>query len=632
MKLSPTPDLGGRRAMIVTALLVTLAVAVPMIVRDHVTFYSTLGDTDDATRLVLVRGLLSGTGWYDQHWMRFQPPMGVYMHWSRLLDGAIALVDGAFRLVMPAAQADDATRWVWPLAWIFPAALAVLFIARRFGAGVAVFAAALVLVTDLTLYAQFRPGRIDHHDVQITLALVALAGAVETEGLASAIIAGVASGLGLAVGLEALAFDVLIGAAFAVRYLLDARQGRRTAAYGLALGLSSAVFFLAQTPPWRWGAPACDALAINLAAALAAVGLGLAAGVRLTRTRPLAWRLGALAAAGVVALILYVGLDPHCLHGPFADVDPRIKPIWLNHVQEITPLPKLWKPKKIEALEIIAPFVLGALAWAWLGLRRENRASVGWWLMGALLATGIAAGVSAVRMAAYGEWFAAALIAIAAADISRRLSRDMMLATAALALAASPLVVVGVAAAAVGAPIDGAAARRSPVLAALQSLTGRRPAPAAKPTRKAPPDFCFTNRAYAALAQARPVGLVLGDIDFGPFVLAHTPHSALSGPYHRMSWGILAAHDVLAAPADDAGPAGAQAKARALHVDYVLECRAHAPHADRDGMKPGALQKQLDAGRSPAWLEPLSPPNAPVLTYRVRPPPSPVLRPVLAAR
>lgn len=609
--------------MIVVALLVMLTVGAMIIARDHRSFAASLGDTDDATRLVLVRGLLNGTGWFDQHVTRFQPPLGVTMHWSRLLDGGIAAFNASLRLFTSAARAEMLTRLLWPLLWIFPAALASLFIARRFGGGAAVFAGAVVLATDLTLYAQFRPGRIDHHDVQIALSLIALAGAVEAEALAGAIVAGIASGLGLAIGLEALAFDVLIGASFAVRFLLDPSQGRRTAAYGLALAGSAIVFFGLQTPPWRWGAPACDALAINLVAALAAVGAGLAASVRLTRDRGLAWRLGGLAAVGLLALGLYLGLDPHCRAGPFADVDPRIKPIWLNHVQEIVPVTRLWKRKPAEALELIVPFVFGILAWLGLGFRRENRADAGWWLAGAMLAAGIVAGVSAVRMAAYAEWFSAALIAAAAAEASRRASHNAMLATAVVALVASPLIGVGVAAAALGLPTDQMAARGSPVLSAVQGLIGRRPPVVRAQARKRPPDFCFNTFPYADLARARPVGLVVGDVDFGPFVLAHTSHSSLSAPYHRMSWGILAAYGVLSAPAEGDGADGAQARARALHIDYVLECKAHAGNADRDGMKPGALQKRLDAGRPPAWLTPLSPPDAPVLAYRVRPPAAP---------
>jgi hypothetical protein len=132
----------------------------------------------------------------------------------------------------------------------------------------------------------------------------------------------------------------------------------------------------------------------------------------------------------------------------------------------------------------------------------------------------------------------------------------------------------------------------------------------------APADYCFNTGAYKQLAAAGPPGLVLSEIDLGPFVLAHTKDSALSAPYHRMSWGILKARSVLAAPVDKAAPL-----ARQLAVSYVLECRVHSRHADRDNLPKDALQTRLDAGKPPAWLQPLSPPNAPLQAYHVLPAP-----------
>jgi hypothetical protein len=79
---------------------------------------------------------------------------------------------------------------------------------------------------------------------------------------------------------------------------------------------------------------------------------------------------------------------------------------------------------------------------------------------------------------------------------------------------------------------------------------------------------------------------------------------------------MVAARGALGAPADG----GAEASARALGVAYVLECRAHRAHTDRDGLAAGSLQKRLDRGEPPpAWLEPLTPPSAPVEVFRVRP-------------
>src|SRR5436305_140468 len=49
-----------------------------------------LGDTDDNMRIMQVRGLLHGQGWYDLRNYRMNPPYGANIHWSRLVDLPIA--------------------------------------------------------------------------------------------------------------------------------------------------------------------------------------------------------------------------------------------------------------------------------------------------------------------------------------------------------------------------------------------------------------------------------------------------------------------------------------------------------------------------------------------------------------
>src|SRR5690349_2023478 len=48
------------------------------------------GDNDSLLRLVQVRDLLAGQGWFDLHQYRMGPEGGFVMHWSRLVDAPIA--------------------------------------------------------------------------------------------------------------------------------------------------------------------------------------------------------------------------------------------------------------------------------------------------------------------------------------------------------------------------------------------------------------------------------------------------------------------------------------------------------------------------------------------------------------
>ncbi|HEY7851497.1 MAG TPA: hypothetical protein VIB82_00880, partial [Caulobacteraceae bacterium] len=222
--LSPSPDLRGGRAM------VWLAVAVTTLVCALLALWTGAlhgyGDTDDATRLVIVRDLVAGRGWFDQSIPRLHPPQGTWLHWSRLLDGGIAGLILLFRQVEPAASAEYWARYVWPLLWVLPAVAAALAVARNLGGRSAPFLAALLLLVHLQLYRQFHPGRIDHHDIQITLTVVALACALATRNRTRwATLAGAATGLGLAVGLEAMPLQAVIGAGYGLALARSRKAG-----------------------------------------------------------------------------------------------------------------------------------------------------------------------------------------------------------------------------------------------------------------------------------------------------------------------------------------------------------------------------------------------------------------------
>ncbi len=662
----PRPDLSPTSRLVAFALALTALLAVVLVLRDARHLPAALGDTDDATRLVAMRELLAGRGWWDQLQGRFQPPQGAWMHWSRLIDGGLALMTRGFRLFASPAQAELMTRTFWPLLWLAPAITAALLTARRLAGqgarglqlrGLAVLAAGVgVAVGFGPLAIQFHPGRVDHHDVQIALSLVVLAGAMAS-GVRGAAVAGAATGLGLAVGLEALLFEAVLAASLGLRVLLDGRQAARAAAFGLALAGVTALAFLIQTPPARWGAPACDALGSNLLAGAVLAGLGLGAAAWSTRRRSWPWRLGALSIAGGAALAVYLAIDPNCTRGVFADVDPAIRPFWLDHVNEVKTWPALWKTDRADAVAVAVAALMALGAWASLGLVPARRRDPAWWTLGGALLLACVAAWTAVRMRSYLEWFAVAPLAVAAAELATRAPRFRAAAAGAAGAVLAPTLAVGVLLMAAGlypvklpplvAPLLGVlmvaalvavvlrgrregwrsagllAAVVVPLGAVLALAAGSERIAQARPkTPGEPPEFCFSAFAYRGLA-AQPKGVVVSEIDLGPFVLAHTPSSAMSAPYHRMSPGILAARGVLTARADG------EARGRALALSpggrlgpvYLLECRNHRNHADRSGLAAETLQARLDAGRPPAWLEPLSPPGAPLDVYRVRPGP-----------
>ena len=586
MQLSPLPDLASGRRLIWTALGVTLIVSVVLAWHDA-DLGKALGDTDDAMRLVLVRDLLSGRGWWDQLAPRLQPPLGSYMHWSRLVDGGLAAMTWTFGRFLSPQAAELATRLVWPLMWIFPAVLSALAVARSLAGRTAVFGCAVLLATNVQLYTQFRPGRVDHHNIQIAMTLVAAACAMARADRARwAALAGAAAGLGLAVGIEALAFQAIIGASFALRAVMNPEEDAKPAwAYALALVAATLGFYALQTPPWRWSLSVCDSIGFNLVTAVTVGGLGLAALTRVGLGSDVGGRLVALGGVGILSAGAYLALDPACIHGPFAAVDPRMGPFWFSHIRELQSWPQMLAQDPGVAVRSITMAVLAVGSAALLVFHERERPRPTTLLICACVGLAAVAAAQALRMQDYAYWFGVPMLAAAIAIVGARYLRGLLLPTLAATLAASP-VVVGV---------------------ALSLLVEMAPKPAIAATVGVD-ERCFDTANYAPLA-ALPRGLVLAEIDLGPFILANTGDSVLAAPYHRMSWGILAAHDA------EGSPTGvAEAKVRALNVAYLVECPTNPLRVG-----PASLEADVRAGRAPVWLQPLSKPGQTLQIYRVLP-------------
>lgn len=577
------PDLRSSHRLLVAGLLVSLVVVTRLALRSH-DVGITLGDTDDAMRLVLAREVMEGHGWYDQWVGRLQPPHGVYMHWSRLLDGALAAVMSVLSLFVSPARAEVWLRYGWPLAWVFPVVLGGLAMARNVGPRSAVLVCAILLALDQAMFVQFRPGRIDHHNIQIVMTVIAAACALAPGERRPrwAVGAGAASALGLCIGIEALAFHALVGASYGARLMADRRTAGEARAYGLSLAVGSVLLFAIETPPGRWLMPFCDAVGANMVLALVVAGFGLALAASLAGRLAARGRIIAVALTGLVAAGLYLGTDPACLHGPFGAVDPRVRPFWFDHIQELEAWPKLFADYRDAAIHSMTAGAMATLAALWLLVRGRRDPLRGDWLLAACALLGVVVEARAYRMEDYGLWFGAPAIAVALADLAAWLFKDRLAPALLMALVLAP--------------------------ASVATGAGRVLDRNWKPPRT-PADRCYDTARYAPLARL-PAGVVLAEPNLGPFVLANTRDSAISAPYHRMTWGLLAAHDALAAPTQQA-----EAAVRALHATYIVDCPVHVLRAPS-----ASLAADLRRGNTPAWLQRLSSPGEPLQIYGVTPP------------
>ena len=122
---------------------------------------------------------------------------------------------------------------------------------------------------------------------------------------------------------------------------------------------------------------------------------------------------------------------------------------------------------------------------------------------------------------------------------------------------------------------------------------------------------CGQTADFAELSKL-PQGLIMAELDLGPYILALSEHSVISAPYHRISNQILQtmhffesntveeAHDIV----------------KKQNIDYVVICNKK----DREPKQSSAfLGENIRARTLPTWLEALSGESKnPIEIYRVK--------------
>lgn len=505
-------------------------------------------DIDDAMRLVEVRDLLSGQGWYDNVQSRFLPPAGVPSHWSRLVDAPIAGMILALTPVAGRALAEGLTAALWPLL-LFGLYGWVLYrgVRHSFGERAAILAV-LVATQTFGITNQFQPGRVDHHNLQV-IALLGLAACMICGGVRSGLIGGGLAALSLAIGLEGLP-SVAVAALYLVGdWCLRGRLARPTlSGFGFGLGAAAPLLFAAQTSPGLWAAPRCDALSPPWLF-LASAGLIFVLGATWIgdRLATIGRRAALAAACGAVMLGVFAMAFPACLGGPFPGMPALVRDHWLLTVNEMASVRKLVAGGQWEALVFHPVVALASLAATWLAWHGGERRA--WSVAAVFLWPGLILGLFQFR----GLYIASGFVPLVAGAVLDR----------ALTHAAEP----------------GAGARRwraALLGGSMVSTLWMAPALLGEvllPASRTAPDpggsaTCQSDAAVGPLA-ALPPGTVLAPISLGPSILLRTSHSVVAAPYHRAVPGLEAAIEGLGGTEADLNRV-----LTAFRIRYLVACPA----------------------------------------------------------
>ena len=548
-----------------------------------------LGDTDDNMRMMQVRALLDGQGWYDLRQYRLNPPYGADIHWSRLVDLPIAGVKLLLAPLLGGRSAELVAIAVAPLLPMLVAMASLATVVRRLVAGKAWPLALALLLCAASARGMWAPTRLDHHGWQLAMLALSLAALTDPRRARGGALLGAATALSLAIGMELLLYLAVAGAVTVLRWIADAEQAKRLFAYGVALGGGCALAFLLFASEAN-RAPVCDALSPVWLSAMVLAG-GLCVGLGMANPADWRWRLAAAAAGGAALAAAFALAWPHCL-GRLEGATPELERLWLSRVREAMPIYRHGWRTAVQ----VATLPLAGLAGYALMLWR-HRGKPGQLVPWAALA------LPALLSAALLLWQTRAGPAAQLLSIPGATALVWTAAIWFFGLRSMAVRVVGAVAAFV--LVSGLAGGYALQLFPAQVSGFRQQVNLANAR-------CPTLWALQPVAR-QPAGNVLTFVDLGPRIIAVTPHNAVAGPYHRNAAQIV---DVMRAWRGDA--ANAHATVRRYRIDYVLICPNLSESTIYRSEAPNGFYAQLLRGDVPGWLAPVPlPAGSPYRMWRV---------------
>lgn len=580
--------------MLVLSIAVAAALAAPVI---KASVFDAMA-TDDAMRLVEVRDLIAGQGWFDLVQHRLDPP-GSSMHWSRVIDAPLAAMILILKPLVGIHGAEAITLFLWPTLLL----AAVLLLAATIAGGMrgvgdrqaTQLASVILAALSVPALIHFRAGAIDHHNVQMVLllALILLTSRIE-QSATSAGLAGVAASLSLAIGVEMLpAIAAICLTVFGLLIWRGTEVSRPIFIFGAALAGSSLVLAGMLLPLRSLAAPVCDAFGGPFLLLMAGGGVTLMIVVGVDRWHfSLRGRLVAGGAAGFFVVGSFFELFPGCLASPFAMIDPLLTSFWLDRVAENMTFLSILQlaPQKLAGFY---GFPILSLGFAVAALLQSNTLARFQWIVAVVsLAALIGISIWEVRGSAAATIVAAPIFAASLASLwpARAYGRKLLI----VAFVASPTSLA----------LAGLAAR---------PLIDRIVKPASMMAKQDPVSSCQTVSSVAPLAQLAR-GRVMAPIDLGPAILAETDDEIFAAPYHRNNDGNLAMLRAMLA-----SPQAARRMLTDRHVTYVVICRGAPDQADFLKLAPDGLAARLSRGDTPDFLELLTQdPAANLSVWRMR--------------
>ena len=552
-------------------------------------------DTDDAMRLTMVHDLLAGQGWFDLVQHRLNTPYGGLIHWSRLIDLPEAALLSLLRPVF-GSTADIALAYTWPLLLLVPLLWLTGNLALRLGGRPALWPGLLLSALSLITLVEFAPGRLDHHSVQILLALTMLLCAIAAlERPRFALGAGIAAGVALTIGIESLPVVGATIMAFGLAWVASDRQSGALRDFGLSFALTTVLGLAQGVPPERWLTPAADAISGTYALAALICGIAfLILSLLPLRTAPVRLITGLV--AGAIAVALVVLTFPAILAGPYGQMDPWLLANWVDRISEAEPLWASFTSGPVYVVAVAVPVITGLAVVAWNIVRRPQDRGV-WLVYGLILTIAFVVMLLQIRAARFAVPLAApACAALIGATWQRMVKTNGF--GPIFAMLGSVTVSAGLVVAVLG----------TMATAAFPAYDAQNLDP-----NRGDRQACLMPAAFTDLA-GLPPERIMTPIDLGSHMLLYTPHAVVAAPYHRNERGVLDAFRFFNGPIEEG-----RAILRARGISLVVICPAMSEVRGLVAHAADSFVTLYAEGKLPAWLREVSGPDDALKVYSVEP-------------
>ena len=563
---------------------------------------------DDFMRFHQVQNWFAGQTWYDLTAYRMSPPLGADIHWSRLVDAPIAVLIGIFNTFLGLTSASRMAAIVWPLVLFMLAAAAIIALSDRLAGKEHRLLALFFFVLSINTLAEFRPGRLDHHNVQILLLILILLGVARGLGKFSSYWVGVFISCSIMVGLDSLILIVGVLGFFALEWLFQMEgSAKRLLQTGLAISISSAVLYVASFPADRWFSNnACDAFSmfylgflLMLSAAFAILAM-LSNSAKFTGENALPYRLVTGAALAALILVVLFSIFPHCLDGPLGNVGEELKLRWLDKILEAKGVIQRYPENPLYWLSQAAYLIIMLTITALVVFRKvKNKSELA--ILGFVVFICILGAFYQTRILRTGIYsvipFCVIFAGMAWNWLEQKFERQKILAYTSQALLC--LIITSTFWVTLGTAASFFASSENDT--AQQETTG---------TAQSVEMIACTSELAVIELQSGNSAHIISDLNTAPALLVHTKHSVEAGSYHRNGANILNVISFFEGSLQQA-----KLIAEDRNADFVVICREDIPAKyDNDNV---TLATAIGTNQLPSWLTLVSNPTASLAILKI---------------